>query len=139
MQAIIYQTAQGAAICYPNPEAGLSIHEIVQKDIPPGVPFRIVDASTIPTDRTFRNAWDASGGSVVVDMPKAREIAHSKRREARSAEFAPLDDLIAKKIPGTDEAAAEAQRQGIRDKYNMVQQGIDAALTPEELKAALGV
>ena len=28
---------------------------------------------------------------IQVDMSKAKEIAHNKRREARTAEFAPLD------------------------------------------------
>jgi hypothetical protein len=31
---------------------------VAAKDIPAGIPFKIVDASEIPTDRTFRNAWE---------------------------------------------------------------------------------
>ena len=31
---------------------------IAAKDVPQGVPFWIVGADTIPTDRTFRDAWE---------------------------------------------------------------------------------
>jgi hypothetical protein len=43
-----------------------------------------------------------------------------------------------KQIPGVDAQAAEAARQAIRDKYAAIQADIDAATTPEEIKAALG-
>jgi hypothetical protein len=48
------------AIIIPAPECGLSVEQIAAKDVPAGVPFRIVEADTIPTDRTFRNAWEFS-------------------------------------------------------------------------------
>lgn len=58
---IIYQTDDGGvAVIVPTPEA-LSQHNIVSialKDVPSGKPFKIVDASDIPSDRTFRNAWE---------------------------------------------------------------------------------
>lgn len=31
---------------------------VAAKDVPAGKPFEIVDVSDIPTDRTFRNAWE---------------------------------------------------------------------------------
>lgn len=74
---------------------------------------------------------------ITIDVDKARAIAHAQRRAARAAEFAPLDELIAKRIPGTDEEAVEAQRQAVRDRYTALQQQIDAAATAEEIKAAL--
>jgi hypothetical protein len=58
-QRIIYQTEDGGvAVIVPAPESGLSIQEIAAKDVPAGKPFKIVDVSDIPTDRTFRNAWE---------------------------------------------------------------------------------
>lgn len=58
---IIYQTNEGGvAVIVPTPEA-LSQHDIMSialKDVPAGKPFKIVDASSIPSDRTFRNAWE---------------------------------------------------------------------------------
>ena len=56
---IIYPTPEGGvAIIVPAPNCGLTIEEIAKKDVPAGVPFEIVDAADIPTDRTFRNAWE---------------------------------------------------------------------------------
>ena len=56
---IIYPTPEGGvAIIVPAPGCGLTIEEIAKKDVPAGVPFEIVDAADIPTDRTFRNAWE---------------------------------------------------------------------------------
>lgn len=58
-QRIIYPTDEGGvAIIIPAPECGLTVEEIAAKDVPQGKPFKIVDVSDIPTDRTFRNAWE---------------------------------------------------------------------------------
>ena len=53
---IIYKTETGVAIIHPTGE--LSIEEVAAKDVPAGTPFKIVDAADIPSDRTFRNAWE---------------------------------------------------------------------------------
>lgn len=76
---------------------------------------------------------------ITVNIDKAKQIGHDIRRAKRAEEFAPHDEVIAKRIPGKDEAEAEAARQAIRDKYAAVQTEIDAAATPDEIKAALGI
>jgi hypothetical protein len=56
---IIYQTEDGGvAIIVPSDECGLTIEQIAQKDVPAGKAYKIVDVADIPTDRTFRNAWE---------------------------------------------------------------------------------
>ena len=58
-QRIIYPNdIGGVAIIIPAPECGLTVEEIAAKDVPQGKPFHIVDVSEIPTDRTFRDAWE---------------------------------------------------------------------------------
>jgi hypothetical protein len=74
---------------------------------------------------------------LVIDIDKAKAIGHDMRRAARAEEFKPHDEVIMKQIPGVDAQAAEAARQAIRDKYAAIQTQIDAATTPEEIKAAL--
>ena len=71
---------------------------------------------------------------ITIDLNKAKNIAHEKRRAARTTEFAPLD--IKATIP-SEAAAAEAARQAIREKYATLQAQMDAAQTPEQLKALL--
>lgn len=75
---------------------------------------------------------------IVIDVNKAKAIGHDMRRAARAEEFKPHDEVIMKQIPGVDAQQAEAARQAIRDKYAVIQEQIDAAATPEEIKAALG-
>ena len=53
----IYPTDDGVAIIIPA-NCGLTIEEIAAKDVPKGKPYKIVDVSEIPTDRTFRDAWE---------------------------------------------------------------------------------
>ena len=72
-QRIIYPTDDGGvALIIPAPDCGLTIEEIAAKDVPPIVvrgvensvvsstprPYKIIDVSDIPSDRTFRNAWE---------------------------------------------------------------------------------
>ena len=60
-QRIIYPNDNGGvSILIPTPEylETHTIEELAAKDVPAGKPFQIVDVSDIPTDRTFRNAWE---------------------------------------------------------------------------------
>ena len=60
-QRIIFSTDEGGvAIIVPTPEylAEHTIEELAAKDVPAGKPYKIVDVADIPTDRTFRNAWE---------------------------------------------------------------------------------
>jgi hypothetical protein len=71
---------------------------------------------------------------ITINVTKAKVIAHNKRREARSVEFAPLDIKIT--IP-SEATAAEAARQAVREKYAAMQIAINSATTPDEIKAAM--
>jgi hypothetical protein len=58
-QRIIYPTDDGGvAVIIPAPECDLTIDEVAAKDVPEGKPYKIVDVSDIPSDRTFRDAWE---------------------------------------------------------------------------------
>ena len=60
MNRIIYNQDNGVvAVIIPTPEALAqhSIQAIAIKDVPAGKPFKIVDATDIPSDRSQRDAW----------------------------------------------------------------------------------
>ena len=66
-QRIIYTNDDGGVvILIPAPECltERTIEEIAAKDVPAGKQYKIIDSTDIPTDRTFRNAWEA-----VIDEP----------------------------------------------------------------------
>ena len=59
---IIYPTDDGVAIEIPAPEwlaqEGNTMEVLAQIRVPSGKPYKIVDVADIPSDRTFRNAWE---------------------------------------------------------------------------------
>ena len=56
---IIYPNDEGGVcVIIPSPNCGLTIEQIAAKDVPAGKPFKIVDVADIPSDRTWRNAWE---------------------------------------------------------------------------------
>ena len=60
-QRIVYNNDEGGiSIIIPTAEwlAEHTIEELAAKDVPAGKDYHIVDVSEIPTDRTFRNAWE---------------------------------------------------------------------------------
>lgn len=71
---------------------------------------------------------------IQVDISKAKEITHEKRRSARAVEFAPLDVQVT--IPAMAEQA-EAKRVEIRSKYDAIQTQIDAAESVDVLKSII--
>jgi len=55
-QRIIYPNDEGGvAIVVPAPGVAL---EDVLKAVPAGKPYKIVDVADVPSDRTFRDAWE---------------------------------------------------------------------------------
>ena len=61
MNRIIYKTDEGGvAVIIPTPEAleQHGIQAIAIKDVPAGKPYKIVDVADVPSDRTFRSAWE---------------------------------------------------------------------------------
>ena len=52
----------GVSIVIPAPawlaEDGNTMEVLAQMRVPEGKPYKIVDVADIPSDRTFRNAWE---------------------------------------------------------------------------------
>ena len=136
-------TMTTSRIIFQNESGGVSVIvptgsvELALKDVPPGVPYEIVSADDIPSDRTFRNAWVIGDGCIEHDLDQCRDIGHDIRRTMRAEEFQPFDEIIAKQIPGLDAAEAEANRQAIRKKYALVQVAIEASKDADAIKQAL--
>jgi hypothetical protein len=59
MNKIIYKTAEGTvSVITPSPHWSGTMEELAQKDVPTGLKYKIVEDSYIPSDRSFRNAWE---------------------------------------------------------------------------------
>ena len=60
MKRIIYKNQDSSvSILIPTDEAlsFATVIQVAEKDVPAGKPYKIVDVSEIPTDRSQRNAW----------------------------------------------------------------------------------
>ena len=132
-QVIIYTQDNGTvAIIRPTEEAlaTMTLAQIAAKDVPAGVPFQIVDAATIPTDRTFRNAWK---GDLTVDMPKAVNITKERLRAERAPLLAAQDVLMSRaQETGASTIAIVAEKNRLR---NITALADAPSITLEQLEA----
>ncbi len=74
MKRIIYKVEEGVAIIVPSPNWTGTMEELASKDVPSGVEYYIVDASSIPTDRKYRNAWELVNKKIEVNQEKASQM-----------------------------------------------------------------
>jgi hypothetical protein len=132
-QVILYTQDNGTvAIIRPTEEAlaTMTIAQIAEKDVPVGKTFSIVDADTIPSDRTFRNAWK---GDLTVDMPKAVNITKERLRAERALLLAAQDVLMARaQETGASTVAIVAEKNRLR---NITALADAPSITLEQLKA----
>ena len=123
---IIYQTESGVAILTPTGE--LSIEDTAAKDVPAGVAYTIVNDDEVPSDRTFRNAWNAD---LTVDFPKAQALTKDRLRIERKPLLEAQDVLFQRALEtGKDATAIVVEKQRLRDVTKLV----DAATTLDQLK-----
>jgi hypothetical protein len=106
------------------------------KDVPASATnVQIVEPSAIPTDRSFRNAWEQSGAAIVHSMAKCRALWRQKMREHRAERWPVWDAAYLQADEQGDlvrKTQLAAKRQQLRDVT--AHPNIDAATTPDELK-----
>lgn len=64
---IIFQNLGGSiGVIIPAQEvvAQYGIEAIAKKDVPANLPYKIVDITDVPSDRTFRSAWELPADTV---------------------------------------------------------------------------
>ncbi len=56
---IIYKTPENTvSVIIASPEWSGTMEELAKKDVPTGLKYKIVEDSVIPSDRSFRDAWE---------------------------------------------------------------------------------
>jgi len=58
----------GVGLLYPASDCGLTLAEIIAKDVPRGVRYRIIDKAIVPVDRTYRDAWTMNFAGAEVNV-----------------------------------------------------------------------
>ena len=116
MKNIIYQTQFGVAVVIPTGE--VSIDQVIANDVPPGVPYKLVDQDSLP-DRYFRLAWRFNtDAGVKIDISTSKEIQRDKFRIARKPLLAALDVEFMRAVESGDsirQSEIASQKQALRD------------------------
>ena len=92
---------------------------------------------TVPSDRSFRNAWSLSGNVISEDLDSAKAIFKDKVREVRKPLLDAEDVVYMKALEANDataKAASVTKKTSLRDAP--AASAIDSATTITELKAA---
>jgi hypothetical protein len=117
MRFITYPQPSGQVAVIIPADPSLSIEEIAAKDVPEGVPYKIVES--LGLDNQFFNAYEfhpEQGAEVNID--KAKAIHLDKFRAARSPKLSALDVQYMRALEVEDSVrAAEiaVQKQELRD------------------------
>jgi hypothetical protein len=134
---IIYQTETGISIIHPTGEVPIEV--VFDKDVP--VQYKhtacIVEDEYIPTDRTFRDAWQFDGVDLInktaisVNIPKAKEIHKERLRAERKSLLEEQDALFMRALEiGADTNKIVVEKKRLRDITKLV----DKCGTVEEIK-----
>jgi hypothetical protein len=115
-QAIIFTNDNGGvSVCIPTGE--ISIEAVLAKDCPKGA--IIVEASSLPTDNDFYDAWELADGKVTVSLAKATEITKKRLRAEREPLLAAQDVAFQRaQEAGSDTTTIVAEKQRLRDITN---------------------
>jgi hypothetical protein len=117
MSFIIYPQESGQVAVIIPADLSMSIEEIAAKDVPAGLPYKIVESLDI--DDSYFNAYDYSEESgAEVNIGKAKEIHLDKFRSARSPKLAALDVAFMRAVEqgdATKQAEIAAEKQTLRD------------------------
>ena len=131
---IIYKTPEGTvSVIIPTSEWSGSMEELAQKDVPTGLKYKIVEDSVIPTDRTFRNAWEVDTDfKISENFTKAKDITKDRLRLERKPLLEAEDvKFMQAQETGADTKDIVAEKQRLRD----ITKKADTCKTTDELKA----
>jgi SRSO17 transposase len=120
------------SITFASPHWEGTMEELAKKVVPTGLTYKVVEDSVIPTDKTFRNAWEYSDGTISVNITKAKNLWKEKIRGARKSKLEALDvDFMKAQETGADTSAIVSKKKELRDYPAKV----DSATTTDEIKA----
>jgi hypothetical protein len=142
MMRIVIKTHDGVQIM--TLVEGANFEDALRKwaDVNPNqyISHREMPDEAIPTDRTYRGAWDdiTPELTIDIDMAKAKEIHLQRIRFKRNDELSKLDVEVmkAQDMGDTEKLAQIRQRkQELRDLPTTLRPTLDAANSVDELKA----
>jgi hypothetical protein len=143
MKVLVYQQGEELHRVIPNYSQGFTVESIKGEHPQEAIE---VENDSMPSPY-LRNSWKLENGSVTIDLPKAKNIAHDIRREKRDEYMADNLALIQKSAAGiplgqNEKTVQQAQSENQIYKSTIddpMQISIDAAINENELLTALGL
>ena len=133
MDFVIYNEVDGSlSVLIPSGE--ISLEEVIQKDVPQGIPFQVVSSNSLPIYAAFRNSWYADFNDfqgVFVSLEKAK--LHYKEVADRTASSLSLpftQEYMRLMAIGGDTTAVQAQLKSINAAAEQTAY-LDATSVPE--------
>jgi hypothetical protein len=117
MPFITYPQSNGQVAVIIPADPSFSIEEIAAKDVPHGLPYKIVDTFDIENDYFNAYEFHAEQGSAI-NIDKAKSIHLDKFRAARAPKLSELDIAYSRADETGDtakKAEIAAQKQALRD------------------------
>jgi len=119
---IAYKNSDGGvSIVMPTPEFCAcpenDLAKLVERSVPEGCEYEVLDVDDIPSDRYFRNAWLLNAG-IKIDRPRAEKVHLDKLREVRDDKLKAEDIEYQKALEFRDDAkmnAVAARKKKLRD------------------------
>jgi hypothetical protein len=130
---IVYTDPVEGNVCVVTPTGEAPVETVAAQVVPAGVPYKIVEASEIPADRAFRNAWTLEDDQITEDFAKSVEITKERLRKEREPLLAAADIKALRDIESTGAVSHETLtlKQSLRDVTALA----DDAKTRDELIA----
>jgi hypothetical protein len=88
MDLRIAHTTESGGVAYIIPAPGYTVEQLLHL-VPEGAQWKILDASEIPVNRTYRDAW-AGLEDISIDLEKAKEV-QKKLMIVKAVERTPRD------------------------------------------------
>lgn len=91
---------------------------VILQSVPEGVPYEVKNLEDLPTDRSYRNAWELKDAQIKINMPKAKELFLDGVRAKRKPLLEALDVEAQRALESKDDKAlAEvvSKKQALRD------------------------
>jgi len=132
MKCIVYNDPETNVMCIVAPNTDFDIKDVLSLCVPYGEEYSIINDFELPLNRTFRDFWfyDFKTDCILIDINKARVLAHEIRRSCRASEFSILDSQCMN--PATiDEALAK--KVNVREDFSSYQEAIDSCVVEKEL------
>jgi hypothetical protein len=87
---IIYKSDEDTVVIIAPADCGRTIEEIAKKDVPHGKPYKIIDVSEIPADRTFRSAWEVDDSLLTDGVGAESDVFENDTFEFAPAPVLPI-------------------------------------------------